>query len=108
MQGVEAVDALLESTPETPSYMIGIHENKIHRVPLMEAVAQTRAVATAIGEKDFEKAMSFRDPEFVESLEHFVAVSSLDHTKKLPKEQVSCMMQSKILYCYYYNLLMFE
>ena len=30
--------ALLESTPETPSYMIGINENKIVRVPLMEAV----------------------------------------------------------------------
>lgn len=40
MQGVEAVDALLESTPESPSYMIAIHENKIGRVPLMEAVAQ--------------------------------------------------------------------
>lgn len=37
---MEAVDALLESTPETPSYMIGICENKITRVPLMEAVAQ--------------------------------------------------------------------
>lgn len=34
------MDALLESTPETPSYMIGICENKITRVPLMEAVAQ--------------------------------------------------------------------
>ena len=89
MQGVEAVDALLESTPETPSYMIGIHENKIHRVPLMEAVAQTRAVATAIGEKDFEKAMSYRDPEFIDTLDNFVATSALDHTKKLPKDKVS-------------------
>ena len=42
MQGVEAVDALLESTPDTPSYMIAIHENKIKRVPLVEAVAQVR------------------------------------------------------------------
>ncbi|EJD06466.1 6-phosphofructokinase [Fomitiporia mediterranea MF3/22] len=87
MQGVEAVDALLEATPDTPSYMIGIHENKIHRVPLMEAVAQTRAVATAIGEKDFEKAMSYRDPEFCEALEGFVAVSALDFSRKLPKDQ---------------------
>lgn len=34
--------ALLESTPETPSYMIGIQENKITRVPLMEAVEMVR------------------------------------------------------------------
>lgn len=38
LQGVEAVDALLEATPETPSYMIGISENQITRQPLMKAV----------------------------------------------------------------------
>lgn len=38
LQGVEAVSALLESTPDKPSYMIGIRENKIIRVPLVEAV----------------------------------------------------------------------
>jgi len=32
------VEAILEATPGTPSYMIGIQENKIIRVPLMEAV----------------------------------------------------------------------
>lgn len=42
LQGVEAVDALLESTPDTPSYMIGIRENKITRVPLMEAVKMVK------------------------------------------------------------------
>lgn len=36
------MDALLEATPETPSYMIGIRENKITRVPLMEAVEMVR------------------------------------------------------------------
>lgn len=88
LQGVEAVDVLLEATPDTPSYMIGTHENSICRIPLMEAVAQTKAVATAIEEKDFDKAMTYRDPEFLEGLDGFVAVSSLDHRKKLPKDQV--------------------
>lgn len=32
------MEALLEATPETPSYMIGVRENKITRVPLMDAV----------------------------------------------------------------------
>ncbi|QRW04009.1 6-phosphofructokinase [Ceratobasidium sp. AG-Ba] len=41
LQGVEAVDALLEATPETPSYMIGISENQITRKPLMKAVELT-------------------------------------------------------------------
>lgn len=38
LQGVEAVEAVLESTPETPSPMIAINENKITRKPLMDAV----------------------------------------------------------------------
>ncbi|TDL25467.1 6-phosphofructokinase [Rickenella mellea] len=87
LQGVEAVDALLEATPDTPSYMIGICENKITRVPLMEAVAMTASVADAISQKDFAKAMALRDPEFRESLDGFIATSSLDDTKTLPQNQ---------------------
>ncbi|KAG2037705.1 phosphofructokinase domain-containing protein [Suillus americanus] len=84
LQGEEAVKALLEATPDTPSYMIGVRENKIIRVPLMEAVAMTRAVADAIGAKDFAKAMSMRDPEFYQSLEGFFATSTLFKEKQLP------------------------
>ena len=40
LQGVQAVQVLLEAKPDTPSYMIGIQENKITKVPLLEAVAQ--------------------------------------------------------------------
>jgi 6-phosphofructokinase 1 len=86
LQGFEAVNALLAATPDTPSYMIGICENKITRVPLMEAVATTRAVAEAIGEKEFEKAMSLRDPEFKESLSGFSALSEVVTDKKLPEQ----------------------
>jgi 6-phosphofructokinase 1 len=87
LQGLEAVDALLEATPETPSFMIGIRENKITRVPLMEAVAMTKAVADAISAKDFAQAMSLRDPEFRESLEGFISTSELTEEKRLPKHQ---------------------
>jgi 6-phosphofructokinase 1 len=38
MQGVEAVNAVLDSTPNTPSPMIGMRENKITRTPLVDAV----------------------------------------------------------------------
>ncbi|KAF7312296.1 ATP-dependent 6-phosphofructokinase [Mycena indigotica] len=84
LQGMKAVEALLEANPETPSFMIGIQENKITTVPLMEAVAMTKAVTTAIEERDFEKAMKLRDPEFRESLEGFFATSALSSSKRLP------------------------
>jgi 6-phosphofructokinase 1 len=38
LQGVDAVEALIEADVDTPTYMIGIRENKITRVPLMDAV----------------------------------------------------------------------
>lgn len=85
LQGVEAVDALLEATPETPSYMIGISENQITRQPLMKSVELTQAVAKAIGEKDFAKAMSLRDPEFKDYLEAFIITSALESGAKLPE-----------------------
>ncbi|KAF2145092.1 uncharacterized protein K452DRAFT_222300 [Aplosporella prunicola CBS 121167] len=66
IQGAEAVNAVLESTPETPSPVICIRENKIVRESLMEAVKQTHEVAEAIAAKDFGRAMSLRDAEFAE------------------------------------------
>ncbi|KAG9051527.1 6-phosphofructokinase, alpha subunit [Tulasnella sp. UAMH 9824] len=85
LQGVEAVEVLLTATPDTPSYVIGISENKVTRVPLMEAVLKTQEAAKAISEKNFEKAMSLRDSEFGESLEAFTAISTLD--KRLAEEK---------------------
>ncbi|KAJ3085503.1 6-phosphofructokinase, alpha subunit [Quaeritorhiza haematococci] len=64
LQGIEAVDAVLRSTPETPSPMIGMSQNKITKVPLREAVKLTHAVGEAISKKDFATAMELRDPDF--------------------------------------------
>ncbi len=38
VQGIEAVNAVLRSTPETPSPMIGMSQNKITSIPLVDAV----------------------------------------------------------------------
>jgi 6-phosphofructokinase 1 len=57
--------------------MIGLQENKITRVPLMDAVKMTRAVSEAIKAHDFEKALELRGSEFKETLDGFHATSSL-------------------------------
>ncbi|KAI5992115.1 hypothetical protein EDD15DRAFT_2271923 [Pisolithus albus] len=64
-----------------------MRENKNTRVPLMEAVAMTRAVADAIAAKDFAKAMSLRDPEFLQSPEGFMTASLLYKEKMLSQER---------------------
>ncbi|RPB15676.1 6-phosphofructokinase [Morchella conica CCBAS932] len=75
LQGVEAVEAVLESTPETPSPMIAINENKITRKPLMDAVKLTQSVAACIKNKDFEGAMELRDAEFEEYHRAYMATT---------------------------------
>lgn len=87
IQGVEAVEALLESKPGDPSPVIGLAENKVTRKPLMEAVALTQEVTKAIQEKDFPKALSLRDSEFSECLSAFRATTKLDDSLKVPESQ---------------------
>ncbi|KAI0540431.1 6-phosphofructokinase [Xylaria digitata] len=64
LQGVEAVKAVLEATPETETCFIAITENKITRKPLMAAVKETKEVATLIEAQRFNEAMALRDTEF--------------------------------------------
>jgi len=91
LQGVEAVKAVLEATPETPSPVICIVENKIVRKPLLDAIAKTKEVAANIAKKDFAAAMRGRDAEFEEFLQAFNITTATDKTGKsdtlLPKEQ---------------------
>ncbi|KAL3965050.1 hypothetical protein ACCO45_002054 [Purpureocillium lilacinum] len=87
LQGVEAVHAVLEATPETETCFIAINENKIVRKPLMEAVQDTKEVAAAVDAKDFEKAMSLRDAEFADQYFSYLTTTNVmvaDH--KLPEK----------------------
>ncbi|OAP55221.1 6-phosphofructokinase [Fonsecaea erecta] len=88
LQGVEAVKAVLDATPDTPSPVITIRENKIERSNLMETVALTKSVSTAIAAKDFDKAMQLRDVEFKEYYNSYIITTSTDHPAlRLPKEK---------------------
>ncbi|CCK72426.1 6-phosphofructokinase subunit alpha KNAG_0K00580 [Huiozyma naganishii CBS 8797] len=86
LQGVDAVKAVLENTPETPSPLIGILENKIIRMPLVESVKLTKSVADAIESKNFDKAISLRDTEFIELYENFLSTTVRDDGSELLPE----------------------
>ncbi|KAG9288210.1 hypothetical protein G9A89_020516 [Geosiphon pyriformis] len=88
IQGVEAVEVALRDTPDSPSSMIGIRENKITCLPLMKAVKLTQQVAIAISEKDFRRAMELRDPEFADDYDAYVATTLVDdHSMILSENQ---------------------
>lgn len=89
LQGVEAVQAVLDATPETPTPFIAINENKITRKPLVQAVLDTKEVAKAIEAKDFDRAMSLRDTEFGDFYNSYMTTTQtdLDEGLRLPQEK---------------------
>lgn len=92
LQGVEAVKAILDTTPTSPSPVITIRENKIERTPLMEAVRLTKEVSARIEAKDFETAISMRDSEFKEYYRAYLNTATLEHPKmSLPEDKVSIL-----------------
>jgi 6-phosphofructokinase 1 len=64
--GNAAVEELLNTSPEEEPKLIGMRYNRITRVPLMECVKKTQAVAEAISNRDFERAMELRGGSFKE------------------------------------------
>ncbi|XP_068403290.1 ATP-dependent 6-phosphofructokinase, liver type isoform X3 [Eschrichtius robustus] len=58
--GMEAVMALLETTPDTPACVVSLSGNQSVRLPLMECVQMTKEVQKAMDEKRFEEAIQLR------------------------------------------------
>lgn len=90
LQGVEAVNAVLDATPETPTPFIAINENKIIRKPLIQAVLDTKEVAKAIEDHDYDKAMGLRDTEFSDFYNSFMTTTAteLNASMRLPAQKV--------------------
>lgn len=86
LQGVEAVKAVLESTPDIPSPVISILENHLVRQPLVDSVRNTKMVAEAIEAKDFDKAMSLRDSTFASAYLTYQLISLHDDGSQLLPE----------------------
>lgn len=81
-------------TPESPSPLITVRENKIMRVPLIEAVKATKEVEKLIQAKDFATAMTLRDAEFKEYLHAYRNMAAPERPKLvLPGGQVRFLMR---------------
>lgn len=65
--GIAAVDAVLEADADDEPALIGITNNRITRLPLMECVSTNQAINQAIRDCDFNRAMELRGPYFRES-----------------------------------------
>jgi 6-phosphofructokinase 1 len=68
---------LLQTSPASEPQLIGIRENRITRAPLMRCVQDTRAVATAINNHDYARAMQLRGGSFAEAYHTFNTLSQI-------------------------------
>jgi 6-phosphofructokinase 1 len=65
--GHEAVRTILQAKPEDEPVVIGIKNNRMTRIPLMECIQKTQAVTEAIAAKDYERAMDLRSSSMMPS-----------------------------------------
>ena len=88
MMGYEAVNTLLTASPDDEPVVIGIRNNRMTRLPLMESVRRTQAVAEAIKVKDYERAMSLRSSSFKDAFKTFrTMVRALPHPMEPGKKR---------------------
>ncbi|XP_057401268.1 ATP-dependent 6-phosphofructokinase, liver type [Balaenoptera acutorostrata] len=83
--GMEAVMALLETTPDTPACVVSLSGNQSVRLPLMECVQMTKEVQKAMDEKRFEEAIQLRGRSF----ENNWNIYKLLAHQKISKEKTS-------------------
>ena len=80
LMGYEAVQTILSLKPDDEPVIIGMKNNRTTRIPLMDCVQQTQAVAEAIAEKDYERAMDLRSSSFDDAFRTFkTMVRALPH-----------------------------
>ncbi|XP_065369955.1 ATP-dependent 6-phosphofructokinase isoform X2 [Calliphora vicina] len=79
--GAEATLALMEATNETVPVVVSLDGNQAVRVPLMECVERTQAVAKAMSEKNWELAVKLRGRSFERNLETYKMLTRLKPPK---------------------------
>ncbi|XP_012689730.1 ATP-dependent 6-phosphofructokinase, platelet type isoform X5 [Clupea harengus] len=82
--GVEAVMALLETTANTPAYVVSLCGNQSVRLPLMECVQMTQEVQKAMDEKRFEEAVKLRGRSFENNLKTYKLLAHRKPESDLP------------------------
>ena len=87
--GIEAVNAAMDATADDEPALIGIIQNKITRLPLMECVSTNQSINAAIRSQDFDKAMELRGPFFQSSFKILrTLVRAFPHPPKPGQKQL--------------------
>ncbi|XP_043521112.1 ATP-dependent 6-phosphofructokinase isoform X1 [Frieseomelitta varia] len=75
--GAEAVMALMEAKPDTEACVVTLDGNQAVRLPLMECVRRTKAVAQAMADRNWDLAVQLRGKGFARNLETYKMLTRL-------------------------------
>jgi 6-phosphofructokinase 1 len=75
LMGHAAANEVLDAGPDHVSQLIGVSNNRVTRMPLMEAVAQTRAVPGLIEAGQYKEAMEARGSSFTDMVHVFEGIA---------------------------------
>ncbi|WP_257786290.1 6-phosphofructokinase [Boudabousia tangfeifanii] len=67
--GYAAVQEVMKATPEDEPNILGVRHNRVSRIPMMKAVADTRSVAGLIKNGDYTAAVRLRGSSFAEMVQ---------------------------------------
>ena len=73
--GHAAVEEVLAATPQSVPQLIGLRDNRVAKVPLMECVARTRELAERIAARDHDTALMMRGDRYTEMIHVFRSIS---------------------------------
>nr|WP_051988838.1 6-phosphofructokinase [Kineosphaera limosa] len=73
--GIAAVQDVLAATADSPAHIIGVRRNRLARLPLVQSIENTRAVAGYIKEGEYDKAIEARGESFGKAIGLFGALT---------------------------------
>nr|XP_050040643.1 ATP-dependent 6-phosphofructokinase-like isoform X2 [Dermacentor andersoni] len=79
--GAEAVLALFEATPDSEACVVSLDGNQAVRVPLMQCVEKTQAVAKCMANKEWQKAVQLRGRSFERNVQTYRMLTRLNPPK---------------------------
>lgn len=88
--GAEAVLALFEATPGSEACVVSLDGNQAVRVPLMQCVEKTQAVAKCMANKEWQKAVQLRGRSFERNLQTYRMLTRLKPPKITQEKAAEC------------------
>jgi len=89
--GHAAAMEVVNAGPDHEPQLIGLHNNRVHRTPLMEAVERTRAIPELIDAGDYEGAMAARGSSFTEMVRVFEGIAQVAPTDVPPGSRIAIL-----------------